>query len=64
MKIILCGGSGSGKTTFKNKLVELGYKSITQHTNRPKRDFDTDDYIFTDRDFFTKNMFVELQYFD
>lgn len=64
MKIILCGGSGSGKTTFKNKLVEFGFNPIIQHTNRPKRDFDSDDYIFTDKDFFNNNDFVELQYFD
>ena len=64
MKLILCGGSGSGKTTFKNKLVEMGLKPIIQHTNRPKRDFDTDDYIFTNKDFFKDNTFVELQYFD
>ncbi len=46
--IVLCGKSGSGKTTVGKELERLGYKKIVTYTTRPKRAGEVDgvDYHF------------------
>jgi len=51
-KLILVGGSGSGKDYLLKKLIDKGYKSYQKITTRPKRKNELSEYDFTDNNQF------------
>ena len=53
-KIIIIGGSGSGKDYLRRKLIVLGLKYSPKFTTRPKRKLEVQgkDYDFIDYDFY------------
>lgn len=55
-KVILLGGSGSGKDYLMRKLAEKGMKPCLKWTTRPIRKFEKQGitYNFVDKDIFTK----------
>jgi guanylate kinase len=65
--IILCGKSGCGKDTIKQKLVKLGFIPVVEFTTRPPRvnEEDGKDYNFIDdsafRNMLHKNKFIEYR---
>ena len=65
MLVLICGKSGTGKTAV-SKLLQDKYhwRRITTCTTRPKRQNETNEYIFMDNDVFDvfvkKNQFVEV----
>jgi guanylate kinase len=55
-RIILCGGSASGKTLLKNRMKKKGLKFSISYTTRPMRDGEVDgiDYNFLTEEEFDK----------
>jgi guanylate kinase len=55
MKIIVCGKSGSGKDTLRQRLQQIGFIYGKPYTTRPKRELETDsDYVFINDEQFSK----------
>lgn len=53
--ILICGASGSGKSSVADKLHDLyGWKSIDSYTTRPKRSENEGTHIFVSDDEFNK----------
>lgn len=60
--IIICGATGSGKTTIQNYLAsKYGFERVITHTTRAPRKGEEDkkDYYFESEESFLKNHFVE-----
>jgi len=57
-KIIIVGGSGSGKDHLKRGLIKLGLRHSPKFTSRPRRELEVhgEDYDFIDKEFY-----LELQ---
>lgn len=58
MLTILCGPTGSGKTTIQNELGKRGYKEIVSYTTRPIRPGEIQD---VDYHFVSYDTFLEMQ---
>ena len=56
MLIVICGKSGSGKTTIAKELMKHGYEKLVTDTSRPMRDGEVEgiDYNFKTYDEFQK----------
>ncbi len=56
MKIVICGGGGSGKDFLKKKMIERGFVPSVSYTSRPPRDGEIDgqDYFFVSNRIFDK----------
>lgn len=52
--LLLIGESGSGKTTILNELIKKGFKQATNHTTRPKREGEGDEYQFVTKEEFER----------
>lgn len=56
--IVLCGKSGSGKTSIAKILNERGYRNVVTYTTRPIRKNETQDVTYH---FITKDEFIKKQ---
>ena len=51
--ILICGKSGSGKTTIANQLTaKYGLKQLKSYTTRPRRKYSESDHMFADKNVF------------
>lgn len=65
--IVLCGATGSGKTTVRKYLTEnFAIEPVLTHTTRPKRKGEHDgiDYWFETRETFFENHYLEYVEYD
>ena len=70
MKIIICGKSGAGKDTLKNKFIEKGLKGEISYTSREPRngEINGENYFYISKEEFEKHienkLFVQWQLFN